>query len=77
LIRTLLLLLGAIVAVDVAVAIYWNATTFCADCSGYTYDLDNVVRLAGEEGAAAGGLFLLGGLLGVFLGRRMKEAGNG
>ncbi|TMJ17126.1 MAG: hypothetical protein E6G94_02345 [Alphaproteobacteria bacterium] len=75
--RKLALLLVAAVAVDLAVAVYWNATTFCADCAGGYPGLDDVLRLMGEEGALAGFLFFFGGLLGLFLRRSWKDRENG
>ena len=76
-IRKLGLLAAAAFGVALAIAVHWNATTFCADCQGTSLDLDNVLRLMGEEGAVAGGIFFLGGLLGLFLERSTKEYDHG
>jgi len=73
----LALLAAASLGVTAAVAVYWNATTLCADCAGGTPGLDNVIRLMGEEGALAGGIFFLGGLLGLFLERSSKDPEHG
>jgi len=73
----LVLLAAAALGVALAMAVYWNATTICADCRATTFDLDNILRLLGEEGAVAGGIFFLGSLFGLFLGRSLKDSENG
>ncbi|MGZ8286554.1 MAG: hypothetical protein ACXW27_10395 [Allosphingosinicella sp.] len=71
------MLAAASFGVALVVAVQWNATTVCADCPAATFDFDNVIRLLTEEGAVAGGLFFLGGLLGLFLERLLKDPDNG
>jgi len=78
--RKLAWLAATAFAVALATAVYWNATTFCADCRNERLeftDVDNILRLLGEEGAVAGILFFLGGLAGLFLGRSLKEPDHG
>jgi hypothetical protein len=75
LIKKLLLLAAASFSVALAVAIYWDATDICADCAS-TFYFDNIARLMGEEGAAAGVLFFLGALLGIVVERSVKDSQN-
>jgi hypothetical protein len=61
--------------VAIAVAVYWDFfISFCADCPQGRLNVDNILRLLfGGEAAVAGVLFFLGGLTGLYVGRKRAD----
>jgi len=62
--------------VATAVAVSWDITSLCADCQS-SFDIDNNIRLMGEEGGAAGLLFFVASLVGLMFERRWKDESDG